>query len=251
MKVTDCFWELDNIGKKTVEVRVESSDCFDASAVSAAVSGYEYMVVKVPVNKLEFNLGLQDLGFTFVETQFHISKTYKSFDFEDRLVKIVTQGLEFHDITTPQELEQVAQRITPDMFTTDRVCLDPVFGPETGRRRYVNWMKSAWSRGDKVFEYSKDGRRIGFALLKYSEDGSIVDGLLGGIYSEYQDEGLGLLTPAVPFLYAKDRNQPFKKMITSISSNNKGVVLVYNLLGFSVNSMEYIFIKHKQSTEQI
>ena len=64
MKITNCFWEQVNIGKRTVEITVEATDSFSLDMLNNACNGYDYLVVKVPMNKPSFNFGLSNMGFT-------------------------------------------------------------------------------------------------------------------------------------------------------------------------------------------
>lgn len=68
MNVTDCFWELENIGKKTVQLDFVKNDVFVANEVHEAVAGYEYLVAKVPCGNASCLMDLQKMGFKVIET---------------------------------------------------------------------------------------------------------------------------------------------------------------------------------------
>lgn len=244
MKVTDCHWELNNLGKTTVEVSIESGDSFDKKTFCKVNNTYQYVVVKVPMNKPEFNFGLTSLGFTMIETQINISKRYKDFNFDDRLVRKVLPHVSTKRIETKEELEEIISQITPDMFSTDRIYLDPHFPHNASSIRYINWMRSDYEKGKAIISKSYyDDINVGFGFTHIGDDGE-KHGVLGGIFKKYQDMGLGLMTAGLAFMIAHNNNTPFKVMKTAVSSNNPGVWQFYNYLGFKIDSMTYVFVKH-------
>ena len=244
MIVTDCFWELNNLGERTVEIAIEHQDDFCAQRIEDAVKDYQYVVVKVPVGKPDFNFGLASLGYSFVETQFHVSKKISQLDMNDRLVKIFAKGLTFRDVDLNTGLDEVLDKISDNMFTTDRVVLDPHFSPQTGRKRYVNWMRSTLCDKTLFFEMILNGEAVGFGFAKFSDDNKVLDGILGGIYEPFQSCGYGLLTPLGGLLLCKQRNLPVENLVTSVSSNNV-VFQLYNYLSYRIDSMTYVYVKHR------
>ncbi len=245
MKVIDCVWELDNLGEKVVEINVEKHDVFNKDSLLTSMIGYDYLVVKVPMNMPDFNFGLSSLGFSVVETQMNISKRYKDFPFDDRLVKQIYPKAYIRDIETKKELDEIIDRMTPDMFSTDRIYLDPYFSHEKSCHRYQNWMRTEFDKGTSITKTFYDDINVGLGMERKKEDGTRI-GLLGGIYEQYQSEGLGLMTACVGFINAHKENQPFKIMRTSISSNNIPMMQFYNYLGFNIDSMTYVFVKHNK-----
>lgn len=243
MKITDCFWEQTNIGKRTVEITIEKGDVFSANVINDLIGKYEYAVIKVPMKMEDFNFGLSAMGFTIIENQIHVSKKYKDFDFNAPYISVFYSDIEFEEVTTSEQLEEIICQMTPDMFSTDRIVLDAQFGTSIGMRRYQNWMKTEHETNrSRLCKILYRGEHIGFFMFRIKQ--GAVDGLLGGIYKKYQDCGMGILTPTSPFLYAKKRNIQFKKMITSISSNNMPVIQLYNFLNFKIDNMTYVFVKH-------
>lgn len=244
MKVIDCIWDLKNLDRKTIEVVVSRDDKYNVAELQKVISDFEYIVVKVPMNMTDFNYGLSTLGFSLVETQMNISKRYKDFPFDDRLVKQVYPKAFLRRIEKQQELDDIIERMTPNMFSTDRIYLDSHFSKGQSCIRYQNWIRSEFEQGASVItEIIYEGKNIGFGMERQTEDGTKY-GLLGGIYEEYQSEGLGLMTTSIGFINAHKENKPFKVMRTSISSNNVPVLQFYNYLNFKIDSMTYVFVKH-------
>lgn len=243
MNFTNCTWEIDNIGKKTLEVSFGINDSIDKTSFLDIISDFQYIVAKVRCGNTNVLQELQGMGFMIIETQLCYSKKYSDFNFEDLFLKRLIGKLEFEVINNEKGLNKVLSSLTENMFTTDRVYLDPKLGPELGLLRYRNWISSEFRRGTLLFETYFEDQAIAFALERM--DNKICHGLLGGIYEGFQEQGLGILTPSMPFLYCKSKGIEMKKMQTACSSNNFPVVQFYNYLNFKLDSMYYVLIKHQ------
>lgn len=244
MRIIDCIWEKENLGKNVVEIIIEGKDLFDRNQIIAQTEYYDYAVIKVPMNKTDFNFGLSSMGFTVIETQMNISKKYKLFPFEDRLVRQVYPFADMEYISSIQDFEDVYSKITPDMFSTDRIYLDSYFSRDASCRRYKKWIKTEFEEGTSdLVKLCFKGQDVGFAMLRTQADGTKL-GLLGGIFEEHQNNGLGLMTAGISFIHAHKVKKPFKVMRTAISSNNIPMMQFYNYLNFKIDSMTYVFVKH-------
>ncbi len=243
MKIIDCYWERDILGCRVAEVIIETSDVLSEKDLNQ-IEDYDYVVVKVPMHQVDNNYFLSKKGFALVEVQCKLSKTYKSFDFDDKLIKYLYSDVSFSEIVDRNDFNTLLESITPNMFSTDRITLDPVFGKEKGCLRYKHWMKDAYENDQANFmSILYKNEPVGFSMYK-NNDG-VIDGILGGIFVKYQSYGIGMLTPTRHFLNAKKSNTPFKKLSTSISSNNEPVWRFYNYLNFKIDQLYYVFIKHK------
>lgn len=243
MNIIDCFWELENIGKRTVLLDFANNDIIAASEIHEAVTGYEYLVAKVPCGNISCLLGLQHMGFKVIETQMTVSKRFKDFDFNDKYIRFFNKRLGYNRIEDEKGLKKVLESMTLDMFSTDRIYYDPEFGPKVGLHRYQNWIRSEFEKDSVLFELSIGNNDIGFGLVKCNNNN--VHYLLGGIYEKYQNMGYGILTAANPFLYCRANKSEFKKVITAISSNNVQVMQCYNYLNFKIDHMSYVLVKHQ------
>lgn len=241
MKVIDCFWENSNIGRKTIEMIVDPSEIFEKSMIASNVDGYEYAVVKVPMNMPTFNLGLSEMGFACIENQINLAIGYTDFDF-DKLSPFYDDT--FYVVVDSKEgLQEVVEQIKPGMFSTDRITIDSHFGQEIGCRRYINWLRNEYESGkSQLITVNYKGKQVGFMLVRFEQ--GTVNLLLNGLYKPYQGKGLGLLTPASPMLYVKKNSMPIERETTSISSNNIPVLKLYNRLHFQIISQTYVFVKH-------
>lgn len=243
MKLIDCFWELDVLGCRVAEVIIDTTDVLTEKDFDC-VRDFDYVVVKVPMHMVNTNYLLSKMGFALAEVQCKLSKTYKSFDFDDKLIKYLYPDVTFSEITDRGEFDMLLDSITPNMFSTDRITLDPVFGKEKGCQRYKHWMNDAFVNGNANFmSIIYKAEPVGFSM--YKTDNGVIDGILGGIFEKYQSYGIGMLTPTRHFLNAKKTNTSFKKLCTSISSNNEPVWKFYNYLNFKIDQLYYVFIKHQ------
>ena len=244
MKFIDCVWELENLGCRVCEISIEADDIFDERAIISKTNSFDYVVIKVGMNHPDFNFGLSRLGFSMVETQLSLSKRYKDFNFEDRLVKRFLPHVDEKIVISSEDLSRIINRITPDMFSTDRIYLDPKFDKNSSMIRYTNWIRTEYQRKTSIVkEILYDGVAIGFGMQR--EKDGVVSGLLGGIYEGEQSEGYGLLTACSGFLTSKNNNNPFIKVYTAISSNNYPMLQIYNYLNFKIDNLTYVFVKHK------
>lgn len=244
MKIIDCFWELKNLDRRVVEISIDKEDIFDVDEFLEGINNYDYAVVRVPANRVDINSILAELSFTFFECQYRISKSLQSFDFSNPLVKRIIPKIQFKEITDSSDLEIILSQMTENMFSSDRITLDPRLGPNYGLRRYSNWLETEFANNTSkiILAYYKNNP-VGFSM--YRECGNNVEALLGGLFEKYQALGLGILTPSILFLYSLTREeQKFDKMITSISSNNMPVIEWYNYLGFNLLNTTYVYVKH-------
>ena len=243
MEFVDCIWELDNLGKRTCEISYNDKDVFNIDDLFNKIKSYEYVVVKVPMNMPYINARLSELGFILIETQLSISKKYKDFNFDDRLIKCLYPRVSEKIVSSEEDLCFILDRISSNMFSTDRIYLDPNFGQDCSMRRYKNWLRTEFHNNTSIIKsIVYDGNEIGFGM--HREKDGITYGLLGGIYENSQSEGFGMLTACFGFLTSKKFGKPFKKTLTAISSNNVPMVQIYNYLNFKIDNMKYVFVKH-------
>ena len=243
MKITDCFWEKRNLGDKVFEISIENEDSIDANLLKE-YSDIDYLVIKVPVNKTDINFLLGSLGFSLVEMQMEMTVLMKDFNFDHKLIKWVLPYVEFRSVNNQAELLDLLSNIKTSMFSTDRICLDPYYGAEKGCIRYKNWIQDEFDKKtSNILEFCYRGKNVGFMMYREAE---ITRGLLGGIYPEYQQLALGLLTPSSLPLYVMKRGLPIKKITANISSNNKPVWELYESFGYQVKNPQYVFVKHKK-----
>lgn len=244
VQISDCYWEIANIGKKTCEVSLGANDCIDKSLLDELDSKYEYQVIKVAPGNIEVNVFLMENGYFLIENQIEVEKKYKDFDYDAPLIKYLMPKVSFQELKTQDEFESIFEQMTPNMFISDRIALDPNFGLDYSYNRYRNWMQTAFKNNSASFiQFICDGKPVGFSMYRIKDNAW--QGDLGGVYPGCGD-GLGLLTPSAPFLYMKQREIKLSKMVSHISSNNVPVFPPYNYCHFNFKSFTYVFVKHNQ-----
>ena len=242
MFITDCEWELDNIGKKTCEVIIDDKETVNLELLQELDSKFEYQVIKVAPNNVCANIFLEEHGFHLIETQIDIELKSKDFNYSDALIKYLEPDLSFKDVTTEDDFEAILDKMTPDMFISDRIALDPLFGLDYSYRRYSNWMRTSFERKSaSFFQMIYKNEHIGFSMYRIKD--GVWHGDLGGIYPS-SDHGLGLLTACGAFMYMKQRSMKNMKLVSCISSNNTPVISAFNHCHYNFKRFKYVFVKH-------
>lgn len=241
MRIIDCFWEKENIGATAFEVEIEKNDPFSSDFLHE-VPACDYLAVKVPAGMTAFNWYLGKQGFTLTETQIKYSMQIGDFDYDDRFIRRILPRVSYRIVKDLAEAEDITARIGTDMFLTDRISLDPAFGPELGCRRYCNYLLNSVRSGqNEVIGVYFDNLLVGFEM--YSMEGDTCLGKLGGIFPDIQVPGLGFLVTCSPLLFTAERYGA-RKFVADVSSNNMPIVSLYEYLHFRMEGLTYVFAKH-------
>jgi len=237
MNIVDCFWEKANLECRVAEVTVSPEEILLLETIQSLEEQYDYIVLKLPVGDFSNYERAATARFAFIEAQLSIQKKMDSWNLspKDRKLLSLFSAVE---VTDYAEMEVVLSKITDKMFTTDRISLDPVFGPEYSARRYRNWTRTAFEQGAILQRFFYKDQEIGYALSKFEDN--IIHGLLGGAY---EGEGMGFIVPTGPLFLENRRIDWFK---TKISANNIPVLRLYNHFNFEITNVEYVFVKHIQ-----
>lgn len=243
MKTTHAVWERENIGVDAYEIALEADDTpkLLAREEERVVSeGAEYIVVKTPVNCPQLLFGLAEMGYTFVETVFHVMIRRDEYHMPASIARF-DRGLRVVERTGEGELERICALIRQGVFVSDRVSIDPAFGVQRGGNRYANWLKSMVRGGGFLYEVMNGEKAIGFFVI-CRRDESTVDPVLMGLYDEKNDRGMGAL------LHKKTLDTCFthdcKRLTSTIVSNNAKVLRVYVNAGATIADTLYTYVKH-------
>ena len=243
MKVTHAVWEKANIGVDAWELALEPTDTAEMVAEEEKriiAEGAQYIVVKTPVNCPELIFGLPKLGYHFVEMVFHVMIRRDEYHMPDMIARF-DRGLDVVQLTEEADKERVYALIRKGVFRSDRVSIDPAFGPVKGGNRYANWLKGMIDRGGFLYEVVKGDKPIGFFVI-CRKDENTVDPVLMGMYDEANDRGMGAL------LHKKTMDTCFthacKRLTSTIVSNNAKVLHVYVNAGATITDTLYTYVKH-------
>lgn len=249
MQVINAVWEKRNLGVEAAEVIVDGGDqIHDLETVQAQLDEeYDYICLKTNVCHPDFLMGLQKLGYSFIETQ--IALLYREQDKNpSRLVlemeKEYVPRYDFVDITENDLLfSGMLKRIKEEeMFTTDRVYLDNSFAPQRAGERYEGWCHDLRQQGARFLETIVDGTITGFTVYRQRSE-HVFDSPLGGNYKE--TDNFSLLSPwgSIAFFeYLKKLGM--KKLYTWVSSNNTVILKFHLMAGYCIQDLKYVYIKH-------
>lgn len=235
MRITDCIWEHENLGCRVAEVSIANNDIFPTELLSDLENNYDYIVLKFAVANFQNYILATERKYVFVETQLSLQKNIKNWNLsqsDSRLLK----NFSLAEVNSQLELDGVLSKINEFMFITDRIYLDPKFGPAYSARRYKNWIRTSFEKGASLQKLYYRNNEIGFSIARIEDNN--LHGILGGIY---EGNGLGIIVPCYPLLYPKNMYEWF---YAKISMNNKPVLRLYNHFNFDITDVEYVFVKH-------
>lgn len=245
MKIINCFWEEENLKRKTCEIKLDASELLPKlEEFTDLCSDYEYQIVKARDRDIRLYKQLSEYGFYLTETQIEVSFDKKGFDKMGHIAKKYIDRITLSYCEDDASVQSTINKITDNLFFTDRIALDPSFNIAIANQRYRNWIKNTIDRNNhhlcKILFGSKE---IGFGY--FSVDEGFVNYILGGIYPQYQKLGLGISIPLVPIVYMKSEN--VEKISTHISTNNLNVIRCYIEAGYNVCDIKYVFAKIKDN----
>ena len=243
MKIIRATWELDNLGINAFETRLDADDPLEAyrdAEQTMIADGAEYLVVKTPVNCPTFLFGLPKLGYTLVETVFHVAIRRSEYHIPAAIARF-DRGLTVVERAADADRARVYALIRAGVFKSDRVSIDPAFTLAQSGNRYANWLSQMLSQGGKLFEVLQGEKPIGFFVITRVDE-QTVDPVLMGLYDEDNDRGMGAL------LHKKTLDtcfeQPCTRLTSTIVSNNAKVLRVYVNAGATIADTEYTYVKH-------
>ena len=240
MNVIDCPWELANLDCRVAEISVSADEVIDKNLILELEQKYDYLVLKNQSGVMINNMIAAELGFVLAETQLSLQKEYRAFSFEkDSMESRLIKQMSVEKIVKEEDFNELMSLMTEDMFSTDRIFLDPQFGPSYSTRRYKNWTRTEWERGSLLYKHFFNGKYVGYSLLKLK--GNELSALLAGNFIQFQNTGMGFWIPLIPKIIG---DVPFKLYTTKISSNNLAVWRLYNWQNYKVDRFEYVFVKH-------
>ena len=240
MRIIDAKWEKRNLGVECTEFEIASEE--NIAEVEDIIQTYktEYQIAKVPVGNVGMQLMLQNYGFQFYETNLQLERKIGASESLPRIYSRFEKDITFRDATDEEIariLEEVAQG---DMFTTDKVALDPYFSQELSGRRYSLWARDILDAGAKTVVGLYKGKVASFTIYEIKDRYFLA--FIGGMLSGYRDMGLGFIPL---YVTAKHISQAGGGLLrTGVSSNNPAILRLQLSFGAHIRSMTNIFVKH-------
>lgn len=245
MKLTDARWDTRNLGVKCAEINFEPEDTIEnLSDALEWSSPFDYITAKVPSGMVELSLELQQRGFSYIESLFGVS-----IDLSKTTVPPFVgrrEGLFTCKLADGQSRERVFSEIAKGVFDTDRVALDPAFGIHASAKRYINWIRDEMNRGAFLYHVLYKDEEIAFFTMKEIIPAVECYPFLTGLYSSWRESGLG--TNATVLMAMREaRRLGYRRIRTHISSNNLPIVRMHELLGYRIDAIDQVFIRHNRA----
>ena len=238
MKVIDAIWEKRNLGLTTVEITVENDDKLELVSEQLKSMTSDYVVVKLPVGRVDISFLLSKMRYVFIEGMNRISHNLKTVELSDDKMKTV-EDTQLTPINK-DDLELILKNVRTGMFTTDRIALDPYFTIDQAANRYVEWIKDEVNRESELYNVIYKHQKAGFIGVRKSGDG--YHDFISGIYEGFTGKGLAICMTYRTIEEA--RNKGAKFLTTDISCNNIASLQSRYKCGFTVVETTYVYVKH-------
>lgn len=240
MKIIDAVWEERNLGVSTYEIKIEFQDMLeDVSKKYSELTEKQYMVVRIPSSFHWAVPFFQSKGYSFIEAAVTLRHDLKNIPVSLGLKKLFDRCS--YDEMDDNDIEVMYNEIDKGIFKTDRIYLDPFFRKGASARRYKYWLADMILQGKVPYKVIYNNEVIGFFLNSEIKN-CVYDGVLAGVYSDFEGTGLGVSIQYMGLSYCI--NNGAKRFIGHVSANNMGVLKALTSLGFKITDIEYIFIKH-------
>lgn len=241
MRIVDAFWEKRNLGIDVTEISCEESDSLEEIQTTLNNINCPYCVLKIPTGNAELLFMAQKTGFCLIETGIELEGKTANMDIPllyKRFERFITVG-DGDDTIRKNVLDTIRKG---DIFSTDRIALDPCFSKQMAGERYYNWVGDELEQGAKLaIAFYKD-EPIGFGINKDIGNG-VFDAFLGGTLPSAANKGLGFAALYANYISIKD--QGGKKIVTRVSSNNPPILRLHMQYGYEITNLNYILVKHQ------
>lgn len=242
MDFKNATWEKRNLGILCTEVTVDAEDTPRELRDSLLGRPEEYILVRLPIARLDLSSVLTELGYTFVETMFRLEKFL-----DDSVLRPPNQEAAQMSflLNGPDSKERIFQEIKEGMFATDRISLDAAFSPEQAAKRYCGFLTDELTQGAQLLEFFYQGTPFGFSCLRALDPEHYYQALIG-IYASSRGKGLGIALSYLSSRFAF--GQGGESITTSVSSNNAASLRTHLKCGFLPTHTTYIFVRHNPSS---
>ncbi len=241
MRTVEATWEKRNVGVECFEIEIGKNDSVEAVLDTIHARNEKYFVAKVLAGRADVLLALQKEGFQFIEMNFQTEIELSEKPNPPAICANLIERTGYH-IGDEKEAERVIDEIRAgNIFSTDKVALDPFFSQKIAGQRYAFWTQDVLA-SDKakliITEYS--GEDVGFNIV--IDKGRYYDGFLGGLFTDYLNSGLGFAN-----VYASLNavfNLGGRKIFSGVSSNNFQMLKLHMMFGMKIKRLTYNLIKH-------
>jgi hypothetical protein len=194
--------------------------------------------------KPEFLFELPRLGYIFIETQISLSLRPGDSRPIPGYEKVLTADdrLEIIQLASEEDLERELGFLRDgSLFDTDRIALDPMFGPEVAGKRYFNWVMDIFRKCRGVYVVNINGQNSSFFTLEQGKN-DVFYGAIGGSFKYGQENAYTSVTIEKPNEMAFSLGG--KRLLSAVSSNNLPVLRLHLQRGCKIIGLEYVYVKH-------
>lgn len=242
LKFIDAVWEKRNLGVSCVEIEIGRRD--SATEVINAIRSRQeqYQVIKLAPGRPDLMFVIQDEGFRYMETMVELGRRFDGPPETPEICKGYVKDIGYHYANALETEHVFSEMKKGEIFTTDRIALDPVFSREMAGKRYALWMYDVLTSGRAslaIISYQQ--KDIGFDI--HLNKDRYCELLLGGYFKEYHGCGYGFAGEYVTINRAYEEGA--RAVRTHVSSNNLYALKMHMLFGLRICSLAYVFIKHK------
>lgn len=242
MKLVHAVWEQRNMGVDCWEVTIDKTDTLKVIkqlSEQEDLSKADYVVLKLPAELSFFMQDIQEEGWLFVETLttcYHEAKMPALTRIQTKMYECVS-----YDIMSQNDIKILFSEIDKGIFKTDRIAMDRAFTDRQAYARYKGWIKEETDKGASLYKVMYKEKTVGFFGFKKIEK-DIYFPYLGGLYEEAMDSGIGFTINCCEI--AETIRRGGKRMLSAYSSNNRGASAIHLYLGYVLDEISYVYVKH-------
>lgn len=243
MKLTHAVWEQSNMGIDCWEVLIEETDTpksLEQLKHNKAITEADYVVIKLPATMPEMLKAVQDEGYYFMEAMTSCYHEVKMPQLNRIQTKIYNK-VSYAEMTETDQ-EELFHQIEKGVFRTDRIALDGAFTKQQAINRYKGWILQEIKNGSILYKVIYKEQTIGFFGYKDKGNG-IYFPFLGGLYEAFLNSGLGFTINCCEIEETIRRKG--KRMLSAYSTNNRGAAAIHLYLGYVLEEIMYVFVKHR------
>lgn len=247
MKMVDAVWDTRSLGVRCGQIVFAEGDGVDQINEALSFSeDYDYVVAKLPVSCVDSVPLLEKNGFSFVECSIEVVLKLRDARPSVLMQRMASQmRVKEADDALKRE---IYRQIECGIFDTDRVALDPVFGPRRAARRYINWIEDELQKNASLYYVTYKGSGVGFFSYKETVPGVEAWPFLAGVFKNCRRSGIGS-NVALDASRAIAQQRGCTRIRTYISSNNPSIFRAQMAFGYQVERMEYVFVRHGYGIE--
>ncbi len=214
-----------------VEARLLLAD-FERSCEGERV---QFSYTRIPAGNRILKAAFYGAGYYITECSLDVMVSVKDFR-----CPVAYGSVPMHIEEATEDDLPALRQIAADSFDYSRMHEDFNIPPPLARLRYSRWIDDLWAQKKIFHVHREEGKPIWFNVFEITPDHSI-HSIVGG-----SARGMGLFSyAACAFSLDYCRKQGIKRMFTTISAANLGVMNMHFSLNYKVVASYYGFHRHR------